>query len=134
MSQENVEIVRGHIEAYRDDDVSGALGFLDTDVVLDTTRVRGIDGTVAHGHEAVVQEVRRWMGAFERYEFEVKRLTDLGGGTVAAVVVESGRGKGSGAPVERETAAIYTVLGDKIVRVTGYPSEQAALEAAGMRE
>jgi hypothetical protein len=35
MSEENVEIVREHIEAFRQDDVPGALTLLDDHVVLE---------------------------------------------------------------------------------------------------
>ena len=134
MSHESVDVVRRHIEAYQRDDVAGALGFMDDHIVVDTTRVRSIDGRVAHGHEEVVREVRRWMGAFEGYEFEIERVTDLGAGTVLVVAGEVGRGKGSGAPVERLMAGVYHVLDGEIVRITGYPTEDAALEAAGAAE
>jgi ketosteroid isomerase-like protein len=134
MSNEGVDVVRGHIEAYRRGDVAGALTFLEDHAVLDVTRVRGVDGAVAHGHDEIVREVRRWMGAFEGYEFDLEQVTDLGAGTALVVVAESGRGKGSGAPVERSMAALYNVVGGKIVRITGYPTQEAALEAAGLSE
>ncbi len=38
MSRENVEIVREHIEAYRRQDVSVALSFIDQHAVLDMSR------------------------------------------------------------------------------------------------
>ena len=60
------------------------------------------------------------------------RLTDLGSGAVLAVVTETGRGKGSGVPVERHFAALYTVIDGKIARATVFRSEQDALEAAGL--
>ena len=134
MSQEAIEVVRKHIEAYQRDDVPGALAFLDADVIADTGDARGDGGGRSHGHEGVVREVRRWMGAFEDFTFEVEQITDLGGGTVVVVVTERGRGKGSGVLVERTAAALYNVLGGKIVRITGFRTEREALEAAGLRE
>jgi ketosteroid isomerase-like protein len=135
MSEEAAEVVREHIEAYRNDDVPGALALLDPDVIVDTGGIGGADGVVtAHGHEGVVREVRRWMGAFEDFTFEVERVTDLGGGTVVVAVTERGRGKGSGVLVERSVAALYNVLGGKIVRITGFRTEREALEAAGLSE
>ena len=53
MSQENVEIVREHIEAFRQDDVPEALSQLDPYVVLDWSRVKRLGLTVAYGHEDV---------------------------------------------------------------------------------
>jgi ketosteroid isomerase-like protein len=134
MSQENVEIVREHIEAFRQDDVPGALSYLDPHVVLDRSRVRGPDFGVAYGHEAVNQTMRHYMGAFEEYDYEVERVTDLGPGAVLAVVNEEGRGKSSGAPVRHSFAMLYTVIDGKIARVTQFPSEDQALEAAGLSE
>ncbi len=137
MPQENVgpvDVVREHIEAYRRDDGPGALSHLDADIIVDTTRVAGSVGAVSHGHDGLVREVRRFMGAFEDYDFEVERMTDLGGGTVAVVVNERGRGKGSRIPVERSFVGLYSVLDGKIVRITGFATEREALDAAGLSE
>jgi len=78
--------------------------------------------------------MRRWVGTFEEYRYEVERLTDLGSGAVLAVVIETGRGKGSGAPVNRSYAHLYTVIDGRIARMTMFRTEQEALEAAGLPE
>jgi ketosteroid isomerase-like protein len=134
MSQEQVEVVREHIEAARRDDVSVSMSFLDPHVVFDPSRYGGLDVGTAYGHEAFAHAVRHYVGAFEDFVYEVDRLTDLGSGAVLAVVTETGRGKGSGAPVERHFAALYTVIDGKITRITFFPSESEALEAAGLQE
>ena len=61
----------------------------------------------------------------------VNELTDLGSGEVLAEVSESGRGKGSGAPVQRTFAVLYTVIAGKIVRITSFPSVAEARAAIG---
>jgi hypothetical protein len=82
MSQENVEIVRGHIEAFRaEDPPPRAVSFLDPHIVLDVSRTGGIDSAF-YGHEAIAEFVRRHAGTFEDYRYEVERLTDLGSGAV----------------------------------------------------
>jgi ketosteroid isomerase-like protein len=134
MPQENIEIVRGHIEAFRQEDAPSALSFLDPCVVLDRSRVGALDSEVAYGHEPVVQAVRRHIGTFEDYTYEVERLADLGSGAILAVVTETGRGKGSGVPVRRSFATLYTVIDGKIARMTHFRTEEQALEAAGLRE
>jgi hypothetical protein len=60
------------------------------------SRVDGSDPS--HGHEAIDEAVTRYRGTFEDYDYKVERLTDLGSGAILAVVTETGRGKGSGAP------------------------------------
>jgi hypothetical protein len=132
MSQEQVEVVRGHIEAFTHD-APRALSFLDPFVVGDLRRL-GSGGTYlgnrpAYGREALEREVIRYAGAFEDYTYEAERLTDLGGGAILAAVTETGRGKGSGAPVRQSYAMLYTVIDGKIARITGFPTEEEALEA-----
>jgi ketosteroid isomerase-like protein len=132
MSEAQVEVVRKHIEAYRRRDVSVSLSFMDPHAVLDMNRVDGSDPV--HGYEAIDEAVTRYVGAFEDYAYEVERLTDLGSGAILAVVTETGRGKGSGAPVDRSYANLYTVIDGRIARITQFRTKQDALEAAGLEE
>jgi len=134
MSEDNLEIVRKHIDAYRREDAPTSLSFLDPHVVWDPSRVAVVDSTVAHGPEAVLDAVLRYVGAFEDYDYDVKELTDLGSGGVLAVVTEKGTGKSSGVHVERSFATLYTLLDGKIVRLTMFRSEAEALEAVGPAE
>jgi ketosteroid isomerase-like protein len=133
MSEENVEIVRGHIEAWGAEDAARAVSFLDPHVVADVSRTGGIDSAF-YGPEAITEFFRRFAGTFEDYRWEDERLTDLGSGAVLAVMRETGRGKGSGVPVDRPLATLYTVIDGKIARITTFRSEQEALEAAGLPE
>src|SRR6266545_4603858 len=94
MSQQQVEVVRAHIEAFRSQDAARTLSFLDPHVVLDVSRTGG-DEEAIYGRAAIAEFMRRWVGTFEDYRYEVERLTDLGSGAVLAVVIETGRGKGS---------------------------------------
>ena len=132
MSEANVEIVRKHIEAYRRHDASMSLSLMDPHAVLDMNRIDGSDAI--HGRQAIEEAANRYVGTFEDWTYEVERLTDLSSGTILAVVNETGRGKGSGAAVNRRFATLYTVIDRKIVRVTQFQSEQDALEAAGISE
>jgi ketosteroid isomerase-like protein len=132
MSQENVEVVRGHLDAFNDNDAPRSLSAVDPYVVVDRSRVGAVDSTVIYGREALVEAVRRQLGAFEEYALEVEGLTDLGSGVILALLTEAGRGKGSGVPVRRSFAYLYTLIDGKIVRITQFLSEKQALEAAGL--
>jgi ketosteroid isomerase-like protein len=101
---------------------------------MDWSRIPRLGLTVAYGHEEVNQTTRYYIGAFEDYDYEVERLTDLGCGAVLAVVTEGGRGKSGGVPVRQSLATLYTVIDGKIARVTVFPDEEQALEAEGLRE
>jgi ketosteroid isomerase-like protein len=134
MSEEKVEVVRRHIEAFRRGDEPGALSYFDPYVVWDPSRVRPLDFGVAYGREEVDRTIRHYIGAFEDYDYEAQRLTDLGSGAVLVTLTEGGRGKSSGVPVRQSLAALYTVIDGKIARVTFFASEEQALEAAGLSE
>ena len=135
MSEENVEVVRGHIEAWHAQDAQRALSFCEPHVVWDTSRTGTLESAgVAYGHEALAESWRRYAGAFEDYRWEGLRVTDLGSGAVLAVMKETGRGKGSGVLVDRSLVVLYTVIGGRIARMTSFPSEQEALEAVGLEE
>ncbi len=132
MSNDDREIVRAHIEAFVAEDTERSVSFMDEHVVNDWTRV-GILHQTAYGVEAVVKGVLHYRGAFEEYDYVVKELTDLGSGQVLAEISETGRGKGSGVPVELSYAVLYSVIVGKIVRITAFSSAQEAREAIGVQ-
>jgi ketosteroid isomerase-like protein len=127
---EAVEIVRAHIEAFRQMDTKRSASFLHDSVVADWTEVWSLNPT-AYGVDAVVKEVFRYRGTFDEYDYAVTAVTDLGSGQVLAEIDEKGRGKGSGISVERSYAVLYTVIAGRIVRVTTFSSAEAAREALG---
>lgn len=131
MSQASVEIVQGHLDAFRANDAAGAVSFLDINVVADMSRMGGVERPVSRGREELIEGMRSYIGAFEDYEYEVEHVTDLGSGAVVAAVTETGRGKNSGVPVSRSIALLYTVIAGVIVRITVFPAELEALEAVG---
>ena len=134
MSRENVELVRAFIEAYRQGQTEAALDLLDQHAVLDIARLDPPERGIAFGHEAITQLVVRYVATFAQYDYEVAKLVDLAGGTVLAVIAERGRGKGSGARVERSYASLYNVIDGRVVRMTHFPTESEALEAVGLPE
>ena len=130
MSRENVEIVREHIEAFRQDDAPRSLSCVDPYVVVDRSRIGTVDSMWPTDTERSSKRcVVRW---------ERSRNTPCGGAAYrprvrrdTPVVTESGRGKGSGVPVRRSFAYLYTLIDGQIARITQFPSEEQALEAAG---
>src|SRR5689334_13874614 len=123
MSEENVEIVRRHIDAWRSEKAALALTFLDPHIVMDLSRTGFAEGPF-YGSDAISEHFRAYAGTFAEYQWEIERLTDLGAGTVLVVATESGRGKGSGISVEHPVAVLYTLIDGKIVRITFFRDEQ----------
>ena len=129
MPEQPIDVVRGHIEAYQRADAARALSYLDPHVVFDPSRVGVLKTDAGYGPEGVAKTVNGFVGAFEEYSYEVERLTDLGAGVILAIASEGGRGRGSGVEVRRPLALVYSVLDQRITRITVFPDEDAALAA-----
>jgi ketosteroid isomerase-like protein len=131
MSRENVETVRSMWAAYARGDWDASLGAYAEDTVWDDTRFRP-DGAVHRGRDALVDVVRTWRGAWERYESQAEVL-DAGGDDVAVVVREKGEGKGGGVSLTGRWGLVVTVRDGRIVHTTVYRAPEEALEAVGLR-
>jgi ketosteroid isomerase-like protein len=132
MGEAEIQVVRAFIEFYGQGQTEAALALLDEHAVLDITRLAPPEVGVAFGHDAITQMVVRYVATFEQYDYEISRLADVGGGTVLAVITERGRGKGSGALVQRSYASLYNVIDGRVVRMTHFPTEREAFHAAGL--
>jgi hypothetical protein len=132
MSQEALRIVDEQIRSYRAGDVEAAASLFDRCAVVDASRL-GTDEPAVGVHE-INRLVGGFKGVFDAYDYETTELIDAGGNTVVALVHEQGRGKSSGVPVDRHVGVVYNVVGDKITRITSFPSREAALEAVGLTE
>ena len=133
MSRENVEIVRRALEAYQREGLDGYLRYFDPEIEWSTTDT-WIERATYRGHDGV----RRYLGTmeaeFEDVRIEPVELIDAGGEQVVSSVRISGRGKGSGAPVELTLISIGSLRDGMVFRIRNYPDMAAALEAAGLSE
>jgi ketosteroid isomerase-like protein len=123
--------VRRHIDAYLSGDYEAALAAYHPEVVCDAT-VRP-EGRVYRGREGVIEAFRVWRGTWENWEGQVEEIIDAGD-RVLMVLLESGRGKGSGVEVEQQTFFVYTPRNGMIVRAQVLIDEDQALEAVGLLE
>jgi ketosteroid isomerase-like protein len=131
MSQENVELVLQGIQS-----PYSFWALLDDDVVFDTRNYPTLaveGGAVFVGREAAIETSRRYWGTWEAYHFDAEELIDAGS-SVVGVVRERGRGRGSGVPVERRHAQVWTFRRGRIIRWEVFPDRAAALEAVGLTE
>jgi ketosteroid isomerase-like protein len=129
MSRENVDLVRRGIES-----VDAFWAMLDDHVVWDLRNMPGPDlSGVVVGRDAVIEGSRRYWGTWEEYRLDAEELIDAGSSVVVAMR-ERGRGKGSGIPVERRWAQVWTFSRGRIIRWEMFPDKPAALEAVGLAE
>ena len=107
MSQESVETVNRVVEAFN---------------------TRGLDAALA-------APARRVLGGnFDEYRLDLERVVDLGGNRALALLVQHGRIKTGGSPMELAVGWIVEVLDGQLARVDVHFSWESALEAAGLAE
>jgi ketosteroid isomerase-like protein len=137
MSEENVEVVRQAFEAFQHgdqvDQAEALLAYADPEAELHSAVIGGAEGNVYRGHE----ELRRWYAetfeSFEEVSFEWSEFRDLGDRVLAFGRIKL-RGRESGVVLDSATGWIVTLRHGKLLRIEGFLSKGAALEAAGLRE
>ncbi len=135
MSQENMEVVRGFLEALWDRrDFEAALRFADPDLVLDWSESRAPYAGVVRGYKAATHWWKEVAEAFSGFGVERRDFTDCGPSLVVVEQSISGQGRGSGVEVRATGATIWRVRDGKVVSGKLFQSKTEALEAAGLPE
>jgi ketosteroid isomerase-like protein len=91
------------------------------------------EAEISRGREGVLEFFRRFLGTWTDYHAEFDDFVEADG-EVVVTVRDGGRGKGSGAVVEREWAQVWTVEEGLMVRFRPFESRAEALEAVGLSE
>jgi ketosteroid isomerase-like protein len=134
MSQEDVEVVRGSLQAFAEGGLDAMAGFWATDI-----NWRAMEGAIddvgeMQGAEALRRYYEDWLDMFDDVTNVPEELIDLGDDRVLAVQHATGRAKASGVETELHYAVIYTLHDGKISRGREYGDRSQALEAVGLRE
>ena len=130
MARENVELVRGVVG-----NLQALLDLIDEEVLWDNTAFAdAVDFAGVHrGKDAAVAMIKTWVSAWDDYEFHVEELVDAGDSCVLQVH-ETGRGRGSGLPLDRRFFQVWTFRDGRLVRATVYAARHEALEAVELSE
>ena len=128
MSQENVEIAQRFLESCSRGDLDGALAHADPKIVWNPTQ----EGQ-AEGITRVRATMERWEDSFEDLEVTYEETIDAGDRVLVKTHV-SGRGRGSGVEVNMRSYMLWTLQGEKVLRMDEFTERAEALEAAGLSE
>ena len=130
MSDENLEVVRGFLEAAEQDDLPSALACLDPDLEWIPRRAP-IEGAY-RGHAGYEQFVADTWEIWETFElhFDLRPLDD---GRVFAWGTIRARGAGSGAEMDVPVGGVFDFRNGRIARWHDFGSKEKALEALGLR-
>jgi ketosteroid isomerase-like protein len=121
MSQENVAVVQGLIDASGRGDLDALVAALDP--AVEWTPIESDEGYAVHrGHD----EVRAWLversKALPDARWEAERILDGGDEAVVALVKTPASG------------VVFTVRSGKVVRIEEYADPHRALEVVGLEE
>lgn len=128
MSRENVEVVRGLVDAFNRDDVDRVLAAFDEGCnVEEPPQMPDSPATGYQGHEGV----RKWMGNLRGVggiSFEYRSSAPVGEALLCELA-SRGLGRGSDVPIEWMTFALFDLRDRKITRIRVFLSREEALEA-----
>ena len=133
MSQENVETLNGVVEAFNTRGLDAALAYVHPELAWHAPP-EWLEKQVYRGPEGLRQLAESWGQNFDDYRLDLERVVDLGGNRALALLVQRGRIKGGGNPIELATGWIVEVLDGQLARVDVHFSWESALEAAGLSE
>src|SRR5919198_2513386 len=105
IAEHNIELVRKLIDAYNRRDIPGVIALCDSEVVF-TSLMQGLEHRTYHGLGGALRYVETLADAFDDVQLEPDELRGQGDRVVALGTMR-GRGRESGAEVEREWAAVY---------------------------
>jgi ketosteroid isomerase-like protein len=136
MSQENVDVVQGVLEAWQRDDLDAWLSMIDPAVEWRAVLQRLVEGpeAVYRGHEGMRTFWHACRTELENFEIAVQQVLDVGDDRVLVLGRGGFRGRASGADVESPFGLVVTVIDRKVVRSVDYLSHQEALDATGLAE
>jgi ketosteroid isomerase-like protein len=134
MPQDKVEVAKRALDANNRRDVDGLFAELVTpNFVWESALAGGLDGGSYCGREGVERFAADTSEYWEELQNTVEEFRDLGD-RVFVLGRLTGRGKGSGAPVDQPYAGILDFRGDRISRYPAYFDRAEGLRAAGLSE
>lgn len=95
--------------------------------------VPDLAGRDLRGHAGVAELMTTITAEFSEFEAHPEEIIDAGD-RVVVVVFQRGRGRASGAEVERRVGQVWTVCDGKAVRWQIFKDRSEALEAVGLSE
>jgi ketosteroid isomerase-like protein len=133
MSEENVEVLRGAIDAFNRGEPEAWVAVLAPEFEYTASgAVVGIGGTY-RGAEGFRRFLASFWDVFDQPNAEIRDVIEEGDQVLAAVTFR-GRGKQSGITTNWDLWQLWTLRDGKAVRGQTFTSKEEALEAAGLSE
>jgi ketosteroid isomerase-like protein len=132
MSEGNVEVVRGTINAWNRGDYEAWIEGFDSECEFRPLRAQ-LEGLAYRGHDGLRQFIDDLTLDWEQVRFEVSEIRDAGD-NVLVLIRFQGRGRASGADLDVPVGIVGKVREGKITEARMYSDPDEALEAVGLSE
>jgi uncharacterized protein len=130
VSQENVDIVQSIYRVWQTDSTPVDSGLLDPEVEW-VNPPEAVEPGTRRGIDAFAAAAESVSDTFEEARVDIEEFFDAGD-QVVVVATLRGRGRGSGADVERRQGYVWTLRDGKAIRFQWFNSAEDALESAGL--
>lgn len=130
MSQENVDAVRRIYAAWVREGSPVPSGLLDQEIEW-VNSPDAVEPGTRRGIDAFAAAAESVSDAFEDARVEIDEMLDAGE-RVVVIATLRGRGRGSGADVERRQGYVWTMRDGRAIRFEWFNEADAALRAAGL--
>jgi ketosteroid isomerase-like protein len=132
VSRENVEVLRSALLAFNRSDTQWGEHWAEDCEFVSITAGQ-IAGATYRGHDGLRRYAEDRLDAWEELSFEPDEFID-GGEQVVVVGLLTGRGRGSGVPVDQPVAIACELRAGKITRLHAYADLEQALATIGPRD
>ena len=136
MSQENIDLVVGNLEAFNETgDVAAAFANADPEIEFEISTQAGresADFRVYRGIDEVKSAIREILSEFDNARFEIHEVRDRGDRVVAILELFM-RPKGSSAEISTgRFGYVYTLRGGTVVRIQDFTPPEDAWNEIGL--
>jgi ketosteroid isomerase-like protein len=109
-----VERVRRQFEALNRRDIDAVMSSVAVDAVFEGRAL----GEIFEGQAAIRAFVEAWFGMYEKLEYKLEEVHDLGNGVAFAVVLQEGRPAGIAGHVHQREGWVYDWMGGLLARLS----------------
>jgi len=132
MSEEQVEVIHGLVEAWNRADVDAFVAFFDPDCEV-VFRPDVPEPGPFRGHAELRAWVEGFLAAWESHQAEVIEIRTTDSGAFASLHFV-GRGSGSNVEMDETDAHLFAFKERRVVRWRNFQAREEALAAAGLSE
>lgn len=133
MAAENIEAVRGLVEAWNRHDPELATGYLTTDIEWAPAGPAAVERVVYRGREECARGFAAVWETWEEFRFEEREVRELDDSVLWLGSVHM-RGGSSQIELDQEFANLFQLRDHLVVRATAFLDWGEAMEAAGLAE